>query len=43
LWITGGDLILVQREMGHLYIATTKNYLHNVGGNTDPAQAFSYE
>lgn len=38
-----GDLSLVQGEMGHLDIATTKKYMHTIEDLNDPARSFDYE
>ena len=38
-----GDLKLVQDEMGHLDVATTKKYAHTIENVNDPARAFDYE
>jgi integrase len=38
-----GDLSLVQGEMGHMDLSTTKRYMHTVEDLNDPARAFDYE
>lgn len=41
---SGGDLKMVQDEMGHLDIETTKkNYLHTIIDEDDPVLSFDYE
>lgn len=38
-----GDLKFVQNKMGHLSIATTQNYMHNIEDRDDPVRAFRYD
>jgi len=38
-----GDLSLVQGEMGHMDLSTTKRYMHTIEDLNDPARSFDYE